>query len=205
MDDVTRIYFEQGVTSVFAIALDWPGWCRRARSTDAALDALVAYRERYGRLVGVDLGPEAFDVLGVVPGSTTTDFGAPGAVWSDDEAGLDEATLARHLAVLERHWAFFDSLIASAPAILRKGPRGGGRDRDALREHVREAERHYAPKVGVRVAPRTPWEDQRAALLAAFTQGTRGGWPVPYAIRRIAWHVADHAWEIEDRAAPRDT
>ena len=25
-------------------------------------------------------------------------------------------------------------------------------------------------------------------------------WPVPYAIRRSAWHALDHAWEIEDRA-----
>jgi hypothetical protein len=24
-------------------------------------------------------------------------------------------------------------------------------------------------------------------------------WPPRYAARRIAWHVLDHAWEIEDR------
>ena len=28
------------------------------------------------------------------------------------------------------------------------------------------------------------------------------GWPAPYALRRIAWHALDHAWEIEDRSAP---
>ena len=27
-----------------------------------------------------------------------------------------------------------------------------------------------------------------------------GGWPVRYAARRIAWHVLDHAWEIEDKS-----
>ena len=27
-------------------------------------------------------------------------------------------------------------------------------------------------------------------------------WPVRYAARRIAWHVLDHAWEIEDRREP---
>jgi hypothetical protein len=27
------------------------------------------------------------------------------------------------------------------------------------------------------------------------------GWPSRYAGRRIAWHVLDHAWEIEDRSA----
>jgi hypothetical protein len=32
---------------------------------------------------------------------------------------------------------------------------------------------------------------------------TEKGWPQPYAARRIAWHVLDHAWEIEDRTDPR--
>jgi hypothetical protein len=26
------------------------------------------------------------------------------------------------------------------------------------------------------------------------------GWLPRYAARRIAWHVLDHAWEIEDRS-----
>ena len=25
-------------------------------------------------------------------------------------------------------------------------------------------------------------------------------WPWRYVVRRIAWHVLDHAWEIEDRS-----
>jgi hypothetical protein len=31
--------------------------------------------------------------------------------------------------------------------------------------------------------------------------GPRGGviWPLRYFVRRAAWHVLDHAWEIEDR------
>jgi hypothetical protein len=31
--------------------------------------------------------------------------------------------------------------------------------------------------------------------------GPRGGiiWPARYFVRRTAWHVLDHAWEIEDR------
>jgi len=28
----TRVYFEEGKSSVFAAAIDWPGWCRRAKS-----------------------------------------------------------------------------------------------------------------------------------------------------------------------------
>jgi hypothetical protein len=32
-------------------------------------------------------------------------------------------------------------------------------------------------------------------------KGPRGGiiWPARYFVRRTAWHVLDHAWEIEDR------
>jgi len=26
------------------------------------------------------------------------------------------------------------------------------------------------------------------------------GWVVRYAVRRIAWHTMDHAWEIEDKS-----
>ncbi|HEX9977438.1 MAG TPA: hypothetical protein VGB41_02310 [Acidimicrobiia bacterium] len=35
-------------------------------------------------------------------------------------------------------------------------------------------------------------------------EGPRGGvrWPSRYAIRRAAWHVLDHAWELEDRTRP---
>jgi hypothetical protein len=50
--------------------------------------------------------------------------------------------------------------------------------------------------------PRTSWDQQRAALAAALRAGAPGGaWPARYVIRRTAWHVLDHAWEIEDRSA----
>jgi hypothetical protein len=33
------------------------------------------------------------------------------------------------------------------------------------------------------------------------TRGPRGGviWAPRYFVRRVAWHVLDHVWEIEDR------
>jgi hypothetical protein len=33
-------------------------------------------------------------------------------------------------------------------------------------------------------------------------RGPRGGlrWTPRYFVRRVAWHVLDHAWEVEDRA-----
>ena len=55
--------------------------------------------------------------------------------------------------------------------------------------------------------PGTPWPEQRDALrqgvLAAVDAPRREtGWPVRYWVRRAAWHVLDHAWEIEDKTPP---
>ena len=115
--------------------------------------------------------------------------------------------------------ASFDALdrAVAAPARLRKGPRGGGRDRDAIFAHVAEAESAYARKLGLRVVVPDPVD--RAAVAAARRQilvalmaagrragaGMTGGWPPRYAARRFAWHALDHAWEIEDRSAPAAT
>jgi hypothetical protein len=140
-------------------------------------------------------------VIGRVPGDATTDFGAPGRPGEWDDEPLSAAEADRLAGLLERCWQAFDAVVAGAPAELRKGPRGGGRDRDRVVEHVREAERAYARKLGVRLPPRTPWPAQRAALLAALRAGAPdGSWSARYALRRIGWHVLDHAWEIEDRS-----
>ena len=46
----------------------------------------------------------------------------------------------------------------------------------------------------------------RKAITDVLRQPLKGGplvekgWPQRYAARRIAWHVLDHAWEIEDRS-----
>jgi hypothetical protein len=49
---------------------------------------------------------------------------------------------------------------------------------------------------------------ERAALVEALVRPSDGsplvpgrGWPPRYAFRRFAWHVLDHAWEIEDRSS----
>jgi hypothetical protein len=40
-----------------------------------------------------------------------------------------------------------------------------------------------------------------AAMDEIAGEGPRGGrrWTGRYFVRRVAWHVLDHAWEIEDR------
>lgn len=191
---------EVGKTWVFASALDWPGWCRRGKGEHAALDVLLDYADRYAAVVGDTFVPGEPQVVDRLPGSATTDFGAPGAKsrWDDDPA--DAAEAERFAGLLDACWHYFDRVVAGAPARLRKGPRGGGRDRDAIADHVREAERSYGRKIGLRLPPPTPWQEQRDAFLTALRAGPSGDWPTRYALRRFAWHVLDHAWEIEDKS-----
>jgi hypothetical protein len=191
---------EQGRSTVFAVALEWPGWCRSAKSTALALAALDEYRERYAKIVTVPFGPEGFDVIGTLAGTGTTDFGAPDVVGPWDALPLAPDALEWLLDRLQDCWNYFDAVVADAPATLRRGPRGGGRDRDEIVDHVREAERAYCSRAGFRVAPRTPWDEQRDVVLTTLRTGTETAkWPAAYAVRRIAWHIVDHAWEIEDK------
>jgi hypothetical protein len=199
-DRGARVYLEEGSSWVFAVALDWPGWCRRGRGVDAALDELDAYRDRYAAAVTRTFAPGPLEVIGTVPGNRTTDFGAPDARGPWDADPPTGGELERQVGILVDAWASLDAVAAASPEQLAKGPRGGGRDRDAVLDHVREAERAYCPKIGTRVAPRTPWPDQRAVVVDALRAGPSDTpWPVGYAIRRLTWHVLDHAWEIEDK------
>jgi hypothetical protein len=197
----SRVYLEQGKNSVFAVSLDWPGWCRRAKTPDLALQALEDYRSRYAKIVSVSFDPGTLSVIGTTPGNVTTDFGAPDARGPWDDVSLTPKELSRQLSILQDCWNYFDDVVDHAPAVLRRGPRGGGRDRDAIADHVREAERHYCSRVGFRVAPRTPWDEQRDVVLTTMRAVTQHAkWTTAYAIRRCAWHIVDHAWEIEDKS-----
>jgi hypothetical protein len=205
-----RIYLEQGQKKVFANALDWPGWSRWAKTDEAAIDELLAYAERYAEVAaraGVRF-PAAHDVVVVerVRGDATTDFGAPSVPGALDAEPLSAKDLARSVALVRASWDLLDDVAASSPEELRKGPRGGGRDRDAVVDHVREAERAYARKLGVRWPPYKTVGDvaaMREELVAALLDGrAEGAWNAAYAMRRIAWHVLDHAWEIQDKSDP---
>jgi len=87
---------------------------------------------------------------------------------------------------------------------------GGGRSLEGIVTHVLDAERSYASMAGGRVAKGSPVHDAFVAAVVTMARGEvpatgpRGGrrWPTPYAIRRAAWHVLDHAWELEDRTRP---
>jgi hypothetical protein len=203
-----RVLLENGRSWTFASALDWPGWCRRGKGEEGALDVLESYADRYraiARRAGVRFPTSvSMQVVDRVPGDATTDFGAPSVASSLESGPLAAADLARGVRLLEASWAALDELAMSAPAQLRKGPRGGGRDRDAIVAHVAEAERSYARTVGVRHKPfREPGDvaAMRAAIVAALPDVEPGSaWSVAYFLRRTTWHVLDHVWEIEDKS-----
>ena len=219
-DGAVLVCLETGGRLSFASALDWPGWSRSGRGDDAALEALRTYAPRYApvaRAAGQkppDVGN--IEIIERLPGSATTDFGVLEAIAELERAPLISAELERLIRLLEACWELFDGVVAGAPATLRKGPRGGGRDREAIVDHVVGAEAEmYARKLGLRL-PRPALDDlaARAVARAAIADALRAaegsgphpagakGWPPRYAIRRIAWHVLDHAWEIEDKSGP---
>lgn len=198
---VTRAYLEVGEKRAFACAVDWPGWCRAGRTEEAAIDAFLDAQRRYAAVVP-EIGHRdvELDIVGTLPGTAGTEFGVPEGIgpWDLVEASTGERE--RLAGIVERCWAAFDQVVAGAPTELRKGPRGGGRDRDRIVDHVNEAERAYASKLRARLPPRTPVTDQRGAIAAALRHPPADiRWPVQYAARRYAWHLLDHAWEIEDR------
>jgi len=209
------VAIETSPKKCFAAALEWPGWCRSGRDPDAALAALAEYAQRY-RPVADAAGfplPErlTLEELERLPGGATTAFGAPEVIFGADREPLPPAQARRLAALVTGAWEYFDEVAAATPEELRKGPRGGGRDRDKMVAHVLEAENSYARSLGIKVpAPAVGEVDvieaQRLAIAAVLGERSDGGpaaagkkWTSRYGARRIAWHVLDHAWEMQDR------
>jgi hypothetical protein len=213
MSEPVRIYTEGGPKRTFAVALDWPGWARSGKGEEAAIETLDAYLPRYAavlRRAGIE--PPAtdagFTVVERLPATATTDYGAIDKATKADLEPFGPGEQERLAAIVAAAWEEFDDVVASAPAELRKGPRGGGRDRDKVRAHVVNAEASYIRKLGVRGStagqdvPDPAWRPEVLEVLRTATSAERigeKGWLPRYAARRIAWHVLDHAWEIEDR------
>ncbi|MBV9324869.1 MAG: hypothetical protein JO352_13895 [Chloroflexi bacterium] len=205
----TDVYLEVGDKRVFACAFDWPGWCRSGRDEEAALNALGEYLPRYAVAAEhAKLRPPSkeLQVVERLPGSATTDFGAPGAISDRDAERLTPAQARKLVALVEAAWNVFDDVVAGAPAQLRKGPRGGGRDRDKIVDHVYGAEVAYAGRLGLKLRQPARGDARavagfRKAVVEALENPVADArWPTRYAARRIAWHALDHAWEIEDRS-----
>jgi hypothetical protein len=204
---------------VAAVAPDWPGLERGAKTGEAAIERLLSYAPRYAavaKLAGMEAALAKItgvDVVEQYPGTGSTDFwGISFAFSSIDRQAISGEELERELKLMRACWAFFDDVRARVSAELQRGPRGGGRDRDRIIHHVVANEIDWAKGVGV-----TPLDDalltgeglkaHREAYCDGIrdyhaqgkSAGSRAKWPLRYLIRHTAYHTLDHAWEMEDR------
>lgn len=214
---------EVGKTRAFAWAVDWPGWCRGAKDRLLLPVTLASAAPRYA-VVAAEAGlvflaapgalaPGDFELVETVEGSAGTDFGVPYTITDLDRRPVSADDADRLARLVQAAWVVLDRVVGAAPAELRKGPRGGGRDRAGIVAHCVSSDSAYAGQVGIRLKEPGPTDRPavaagRAAILEVLRQPSDGSplagrkWPVRYAARRIAWHALDHAWEIEDKSAP---
>ena len=221
-----RTVIERGTKDKRSVAfsLDWPGWSRGAKTTELALETLESYRDRYrpvARLAGMLREFDAAGPLEIVEdriGTGSTDFWGISFSPSSTEMGpLSEAEFDRGITLLRACWTFFDGVAARVSAEMRKGPRGGGRDRDRIIRHtIRTESEDFAKRVGLRIpegAALTPagLRQHRETYVAAMRRYNAGeferrmqSWTLPFLIRHSAFHTLDHAWEMEDKDLSAD-
>ena len=218
MTDRLRVTQEIGPKGkrVVAVAIDWPGLARGAKTGDEAVNRLRAYLPRYApvaRLAGMEAAFDALtdiDVVEQYPGTGSTDFwGISFAFSSIDRQELPSDELERQLRLMQACWAFFDEVRGRVSAELQKGPRGGGRDRDRIVRHVLANEQDWAKGIGVLTPDGAMLSDEGLATFRqAYCQAIREHhsqgkmakkWPLRYLIRHTAFHTLDHAWEMEDK------
>ncbi|MBK7916777.1 MAG: hypothetical protein IPJ94_11070 [Chloroflexi bacterium] len=203
---------------VVAVAPDWPGLERGAKSQEEAVERLRSYMPRYSqvaRLAGLNAAfdiVQDMDVVEQYPGTGSTDFwGISFAFSSIDEQGMSDDELERELRLMQACWAWFDEVRGRVSAEMQKGARGGGRNRDHIVRHTFAAEQDWATKVGVLTPDGAMLTDEglqthREAYCQAIRDypqgklaGKRAKWPLRYLIRHTAFHTLDHAWEMEDK------
>jgi len=207
-----------------AFSLDWPGWSRGAKSADLALETLESYRDRYRPIAALAGMAREFDAAGSLEvvedrvGTGSTDFwGISFSPSSTEQGPMSDADFDRAIKLLQAAWSFFDSVAARVSPEMRKGPRGGGRDRDHIIRHtIRVESEDFATRVGLRIpegAALSPnglrqhreayVEAMRAYNARKFEKPMRS-WTIPFLIRHSAFHTLDHAWEMQDKDLSAD-
>ncbi len=218
MTNQIRVMLEIGPKGkkVAAVAPDWPGLERGAKTGEAAIERLQSYLPRYAqvaKLAGMDVEFAAIttvDIVELYPGTGSTDFwGISFAFSSIDRQDISSEELERELTLMQACWAFFDAVCLRVSAEMQKGPRGGGRDRDHIVRHTIRVEQEWAEKVGVPTPEGAMLIDEGLqahrdaycnAIRAFHSEGKMARtWPLRYLIRHTAYHTLDHAWEMEDK------
>jgi len=216
-----RTVIERGPKGKRAVAfsIDWPGWSRGGKTAELAQATLEAYRPRYRKIAELAGMAREFDAAGPLEivedrvGTGSTDFWAISFSPSSFEQGpMTNAEFDRAITLLTAGWAFFDDVAARVSPEMRKGPRGGGRDRDRIISHtIRVESEDFATRVGLRIPEgaalspeglrqhrETYVQAMRAYNAGKFERPMRS-WTLPFLIRHSAYHTLDHAWEMEDK------
>jgi hypothetical protein len=207
---------------VVAVAPDWPGLERGAKTEEAAVERLLSYVPRYApvaKLAGMEAEfatsmksatGSAVDVVEHYQGPGSTDFwGISFGFSSFDRQAVSAEELERELTLMQACWRFFDDVRSRVSAEMQKGPRGGGRDRDRIVRHVVFNEHDWAPRDRPKEAPEAILTEEglkahREAYCSAIRElhsqnKMARKWPLRYLIRHTAFHTLDHAWEMEDK------
>jgi len=200
-----------------AVAPDWPGLERGAKTPEAAIESLRAYLPRYARVAKLAHMNDEFGAVTSIdeveryPGTGSTDFwGISFAFSSFDQQAMSSEQLDRELTLMRSCWKFFDDVRARVSAEMRAGPRGGGRNRDRIVRHTLAAEQDWAKKLGLRLPPDEVVIDVKElrayrsayckAIESFHVEGKQARtWPLRYLIRHTAFHTLDHAWEMQDK------
>jgi hypothetical protein len=217
----TRVTLEIGPKGkkVVAVAAEWPGLERGAKTQEDAIERLRSYIPRYSqvaKLAEMDAEFDTIKKLNVVEeyvGTGSTDFwGISFAFSSIDKQDIWNDELERELTLMQACWMFFDDVRGRVSAEMQKGPRGGGRDRDHIVRHTLYAQQDWAKMIGVL----TPDDEMltvkglkkhRESYCHAIRDyhahhqlaGKMAKWPLRFLIRHTAFHTLDHAWEMEDK------
>jgi hypothetical protein len=211
-----EIVIERGKKKAVAYAPSWPGLSRGASSIDGALEKLANYADRYrgvaalAGLSGEFPSTPTFKIVEEVPGRGMTDFwGISFAPSTGEQGQMSEEECERKLAILRACWKYFDRVAARVSAELKKGPRGGGRDRDQIIRHIFANERDWAKLLALDLPEDAMLTAKgrakhRNAYVRAIRQYNAAGksarsWRLQFLLRHTAYHVMDHAWEMEDK------
>ena len=200
-----------------AVAADWPGLERGAKTEDEAVEKLARYVPRYlpvakrARL-GSELAAQTdLEIIGRYRGVGSTDFwGISFAPSPLDREPFDAPRFDRAVRLLRAAWAEFDETAARVSAELRPGARGGGRSRDQIVRHVLANEGgEFSKRVNAKselvdlLTPDGLVEHRHRyveAMRAWYAAGKPlGNWTIPYLLRHTAYHALDHTWEMQDR------
>jgi hypothetical protein len=214
-----RVALEVGPKSkkVVAVAPDWPGLERGAKTADAAIEKLSVYLPRYARVAELAEMESQFaaikgvEIVEEYDGIGSTDFwGISFAFSTIDALAMAAKELQSQLTLMQACWSFLDEARERVSAELVKGPRGGGRDRDLIYRHVVANEQDWGKKMGVRTPQDAVVTDHGAvkahrdayctAIREFHSEGKMArNWPLRFLIRHTAYHTMDHAWEMEDK------